>query len=62
MTSIHEATAKPLLPRLRQLQVELANCSQASRLQEEMEYLRVMIEELEVAEGTVELYHLFGDK
>ncbi len=56
------AAAKPLLPRLRQLQVELANCSQARRLQEEMEYLRVMIEELEVAEGTVELYHLFGDK
>jgi hypothetical protein len=56
------AAAKPLLPRLRQLQVDLANCSQARRLQEEMEYLRVMIEELEVAEGTVELYHLFEEK
>jgi len=56
------AAAKPLLPRLRQLQVDLANCSQAHRLKEEMDYLQAMIEELEAAEETVELYHLFEEK
>jgi len=52
------AAAKPLLPRLRQLQIDLAQSNQAHRLQEEMDYLRTMIQEIESSDQNVELRSL----
>ncbi len=54
------AAAKPLVPRLRQLQIDLAASNQAHRLQEEMDYLSVMIESIEKSTDQVELKSIFG--
>lgn len=47
--------AKPLLPRLRQLQIDLAESDQAHRLQEQMDYLRTMIQEIESSDQMIPL-------
>jgi len=52
------AAAKPLLPRLRQLEIDLANSNQAHRLQDEMDYLQAMIESIENSDNQVELKSL----
>ncbi len=60
--STYGAGAKPLLPRLRQLQIDLAQSDQAHRLQDEMDYLRKMIEEIETSKEDVVLKRLAGEE
>ncbi|HMO15114.1 MAG TPA: DUF6288 domain-containing protein [Pirellulaceae bacterium] len=53
------SAAKPLLPRLRQLEIDLARSSQAHRLQDEMDYLKNMIQAIESADEPIELRRIF---
>jgi hypothetical protein len=52
------AAVKPLLPRLRQLEIDLAKSYQAHRLQEEMAFLKAMIESVESSDERIELKRL----